>query len=133
TAPIPAFPRMRGKEQGLPSRLHARDTPSPARGGGLGWGQGPTAAPQVPASDTAPPRPSPACGGRSRACPAASTPVTPSPARGGGSRWGQSPPAAPHVLASDTAPPRPSPACGGRSRACPVTSTPVTPPPPPAG
>src|SRR5690606_5819415 len=28
-APIPAFPRMRGKEQGLPSRLHARDPPPP--------------------------------------------------------------------------------------------------------
>src|SRR5690606_14376174 len=60
-------------------RLHARGPPPPVRGGGLGWGQSPTAAPQILASDTAPPRPSPACGGRSRACPAASTPVAPLP------------------------------------------------------
>src|SRR5690606_1901225 len=104
TAPIPAFPRMRGKEQGCPaastpvapsprprgrvgvgaksdrrgatprgrhrpppgppppagegagrpSRLHAPGPPPPVRGGGLGGGQRPTAAPQILASDTAP-------------------------------------------------------------------------------
>src|SRR5690606_25712678 len=151
TAPIPAFPRMRGKEQGCPAastpvaplppsavegwgggkvrplrRKSSRPTPPPPRPSPPCGGRSrarPSASPLVarpppsaverlgagnvrplrrkPSRPPPPPsRPSPACGGRSRACPAASTPVPPSPARGGGLRWGQSPTAAPQVLAS---------------------------------
>src|SRR5690606_12507218 len=143
--PTPAFPRMRGKEQGLPSHLHARDTPSPARGGGLGWGQGPTAAPQVLASDAAPipafprpppPPPAPAPGrGGARPPPPGPPPPRPPPPppRGGGGGGGQGPTAAPQVLASDAAPIPAFPRMRGKEQGGPAASTPVTPPPPLAG
>src|SRR5690606_36052944 len=61
----------------------ATPAPSPASGGGLGWGQ-------WAASDPAPSRPSPASGGRgARSAPRAPpAPPAPSPAGGGGWGWG---------------------------------------------
>src|SRR5690606_12220692 len=53
--------------------------PPPVRGGGLGWGQSPTAAPQILASDTAPIPAFPRMRGKEQGCPAASTPVAPLP------------------------------------------------------
>src|SRR5690606_14153087 len=105
--PTPAFPRMRGKEQGLPSHLHARDTPSPARGGGWGWGQGPTAAPQVLASDAAPIPAFPRMRGKEQGGPAASTPVTPPPPLAGEGRGGGEPCPRERKRAPQSAGPRP--------------------------
>src|SRR5690606_19596363 len=92
--------------------------PSPARGGGLGWGQAPADARRKSSRPARPPsRPSPTSGGRAGACPAApclcpshSLPRrrgkgqglpghlhrrhTPSPARGGGPGWGRTMPPA---------------------------------------
>src|SRR5690606_26874242 len=78
-APHPGLPPHAGEGAGRPSRLHARGPPSPVRGGGLGWGQSPTAAPQILASDTAPIPAFPRMRGKEQGCPAASTPVAPSP------------------------------------------------------
>src|SRR5690606_22287529 len=80
-----------------------------------GWGGGKVRPLRRKSSRPTPPpsRPSPACGGRSRACPAPPPPVPPPPARGGGAGWGPSAPAAPQNLAAVTAPPRPARGGGG--------------------
>src|SRR5690606_16021541 len=83
-APIPAFPRKRGKEQGLRAASVAPDTPSPARGGGPGWGPHPSLRQVSSLRNLPPSQPSPASGGRSRD--RASVAPTPLPACGEGTR-----------------------------------------------
>src|SRR5690606_27575940 len=77
--PPPGPPPHAGDRAGLPSRPPARGPPPPGRGGGLGWGQSPTAAPQTLASDTAPIPAFPRMRVKEQGGPAASTPVPPLP------------------------------------------------------
>src|SRR5690606_15149329 len=131
--PIPAFPRMRVKEQGGPAASTPVAPPPPSAG--EGWGGGKVRPLRRKSSRPTPPpsRPSPACGGRSRAAQPPPRPWPPPPVRGGGLGWGQSPTAAPQILASDTAPIPAFPRMRGKEQGCPAPSTPVAPLPPSAG
>src|SRR5690606_39886769 len=66
-APHPGLPPHAGEGAGRPSRLHARGPPPPSAG--EGWGGGKVRPLRRKSSRPTPPpsRPSPACGGRSRA------------------------------------------------------------------
>src|SRR5690606_26642606 len=117
-APIPAFPRKRGKGRTAVSPRPARDTPPPppARGGRAAGRRGPGPIPAFPRK-------------RGRGRPAGS----PRPARDtrslprlrGGLGWGQ-------WVAADPAPSRPSPASGGRGAQLSPLAPPATPAPSPA-
>src|SRR5690606_17823686 len=81
--------------------------PSPVGGGGLRWGQSPTAAPQVLASDAAPIPAFPRMRGKEQGGPAASTPVTPPPPLAGEGRGGGEPCPRQRKRAPQSAGPRP--------------------------
>src|SRR5690606_38292737 len=86
-APIPAFPRKRGRGKA------GRDSPTPASGGGLGWGQADSPDHSARCGTSPPSRPSHASGGRGKA--GRDSPPCPAPPRAREGRRGRiSPPAA---------------------------------------